>query len=116
MLKLLQGIPIPVLLVIATTLEVSGDALIRSGVYRDGNGLGRVAIFCAGGLLLFGYGYFLNTAPVEFGRIVGLYIATLFIIWQLVSFLVSRAVPTLPVLTGGLLIIAGGLIVTFWQK
>jgi len=25
---------------------------------------------------------FLNLAPIEFGRVVGLYIATLFVVWQ----------------------------------
>jgi hypothetical protein len=114
MFSYLQAIPIPLLLLIATTLEVSGDAAVRLGIYSHSTGVSRVAWFCLGGLLLLGYGSFLNTAPVEFGRIVGLYIATLFVVWQIINFLVFRTLPTLPICVGGLLVIAGGLIITFW--
>jgi hypothetical protein len=113
MFKVLQSIPIPLLLVLATTLEVSGDAVVRLALYNS-VGVSRLALLGAGALLLLGYGSFLNTAPVEFGRVVGLYIATLFVVWQIITFMVFRTVPTLPVCAGGLLIIAGGLIITFW--
>jgi hypothetical protein len=113
MLSFFQSLPIPVLLLIATTLEVSGDAVVRLGLYNR-VGPGRVALLVAGALLLLGYGSFLNTAPVDFGRVVGLYIATLFVVWQIINFLVFRALPNLPVCVGGLLIISGGLIITFW--
>jgi hypothetical protein len=52
---------------------------------------------------------------VEFGRIVGLYIATLFIVWQVINFIVFRTLPGLPVCLGGALVIVGGLIITFWR-
>jgi small multidrug resistance family-3 protein len=52
---------------------------------------------------------------VEFGRVVGLYIATLFVVWQIVGFVAFRSIPGLPILLGGALIIAGGSIVTFWE-
>src|SRR5579862_6875742 len=113
MFKPIQSIPIPLLLLIATVLEVSGDAVVRLALYNSA-GLSRLALLCAGALLLLGYGSFLNTAPVDFGRVVGLYIATLFIVWQVINFLVFRALPSLPVCVGGLLIITGGLIITFW--
>jgi uncharacterized membrane protein len=78
-------------LLIATTLEVSGDALARIAIY-DRAGLLRIVLMLAAAVLLLGYGFALNLAPVEFRHVVGLYIATLF---------------------GGALIVAGGLIVTF---
>jgi hypothetical protein len=114
MFKLLQTVPITVLLLIATTLEVSGDALVRLGIYNHAGPV-RIGLFLAGAALLWGYGAFLNTAPVEFGRIVGLYIATLFVVWQVINFLVFRTVPGLPMWLGGSLIITGGLIVNFWR-
>jgi small multidrug resistance family-3 protein len=114
MFKAIQAIPIPLLLLIATTLEVSGDAVVRLAIHQH-TGLVRAGGFLAGALLLLGYGFFLNTAPVEFGRIVGLYIATLFVVWQVINFLVFRAVPGLPVVLGGALVVAGGLIITFWH-
>ncbi|MHB8476030.1 MAG: hypothetical protein ACYDBZ_07075 [Steroidobacteraceae bacterium] len=114
MLKLLQGVHPLVLLLIATTLEVSGDAVIRIGLYGQ-SGANRIALFLAGAALLFGYGSFLNVAPIVFGRVVGLYIATLFVVWQLINYFAFRTLPTLPVYVGGGLVIAGGAIITFWQ-
>jgi hypothetical protein len=114
MLKVLQAVPIPLLLLIATILEVSGDAVVRLAIYQHA-GFARLACFLAGAALLFGYGAFLNTAPVEFGRIVGLYIATLFVVWQVINFIVFRTTPELPVWLGGTLVVAGGLIITFWR-
>ena len=46
---------------------------------------------------------------------VGLYIATLFVVWQVINFVAFRSLPTLPVVIGGVLILAGGSIVTFWH-
>jgi small multidrug resistance family-3 protein len=100
------------LLIAATGLEVTGDALIRKGLY-DHAGLWRVGLFLAGMALLTGYGTFLNLAPLEFGQVVGLYIATLFVMWQAINFLIFRTVPTVPILLGGLMIVAGGLVVSF---
>lgn len=114
MLKLLQNVPLPVLLIAATLLETNGDAVVRMGIFQH-TGSWRIAMMLAGALLLFGYGFLLNIAPVEFGRIVGLYIATLFVVWQVTNFMAFRALPGLPVLVGGTLIVAGGLIVTYWH-
>ena len=99
-------------LLLATTIEVSGDAIVRIGIYRHA-GITRFGLFLIGASFLFGYGYCLNRAPVEFGTVVGLYIATLFFVWQVINFAVFRTLPTLPTLVGGAFIIAGGLIVTF---
>jgi hypothetical protein len=101
-------------LLVATILEVSGDAIVRIGIYNHA-GLMCVPLMLAGASLLFGYGFSLNLAPVEFRQVVGLYIATLFIIWQVINFLFFRTLPNLPILTGGALIVTGGLIVTFWK-
>ena len=101
-------------LLLATTLEVSGDALVRIAMYNQTGGT-RGASMLAGAALLFGYGFSLNLAPLEFGQVVGLYIATLFVVWQAINFVTFRTPPTLPVLVGGALIIAGGLVVTFWK-
>jgi hypothetical protein len=114
MLKTLQNIPIPLLLLVATTLEVSGDATVRLAIYQH-VGLTRFALLLGGAALLLGYGCLLNTAPVDFGRIVGLYIATLFVVWQIINFLVFRAPPGLPVWVGGALVVTGGLIITYWK-
>ena len=101
-------------LILATTLEVTGDAIIRIGLGRHVAAV-KGAYFAAGAVLLFGYGLSLNLAPIEFHRVAGIYIATLFIVWQIISFLIFRSVPTIPILIGGALIVLGGLIVAFWN-
>jgi small multidrug resistance family-3 protein len=113
-MKLLAGMPVLAFLVIATALEVSGDALIRKSLFEQ-TGLARLGLFLLGGALLAGYGTFLNLAPLEFGQVVGLYIATLFVMWQIINFVFFRDLPTLPILAGGVLIVTGGLIVSFWK-
>jgi small multidrug resistance family-3 protein len=100
------------LLVLATTMETAGDALVRMGLY-DRVGLSRIPMLAVGAVLLFGYGLMLNLAPLPFERVVGLYIATLFIIWQVVSYISFRAVPNMTILICGAFIIVGGLIVSF---
>ena len=103
-----------VLLLIATTLEVSGDAIVRMAIFKH-IGLARIALALIGAALLFGYGVSLNLAPLEFRQVVGLYIATLFVVWQIINVVAFRTFPNLPIVIGGALIVAGGLIVTFWS-
>lgn len=101
-------------LVVATSFEAVGDAVVRIGIAQN-SWLPRCLLFAAGAILLFGYGLSVNLAPVEFGRVVGLYVATLFIVWQLVNWVVFRSPPVAPVLVGGLLIVVGGAVVTLWK-
>jgi hypothetical protein len=102
-------------LILATTLEVTGDAVVRLAIYNHA-GLTRLVLMLAGAALLFGYGSSLNLAPIEFRRVVGLYIATLFVVWQIINFVFFRTLPNFPVLSGGAFIVIGGLIVTFWKS
>ncbi len=115
MLKTLSTLPPILFLVIATTLEVSGDAVIRRAIY-DYQGVARLSLAVGGAALLFGYGTAVNLAPIEFHKVAGLYIATLFVVWQVVSFVAFRSIPSLPILIGGALIVTGGLLVTFWKQ
>ena len=108
----MQNLSPIIFILIATILEVSGDALVRMAIYKH-TGLIRLALMLTGAGLLFGYGFSLNLAPVEFGQVVGLYIATLFIVWQIINFMAFQALPTTPIMFGGLLIVTGGLIITF---
>jgi hypothetical protein len=114
MLKIIQNFHPLIFLIVATVAEVSGDALIRKGIYQY-SGLAALGAFAIGALLLFIYGFTVNLTPIEFGQVAGLYIATLFVTWQVINFIAFRAVPSLPILVGGGLIVLGGLIVTFWK-
>jgi hypothetical protein len=114
MIKVLQSVHPLMLLIIATTLEVIGDTVVRLAIY-DHAGPARVGLFMVGATFLLGYGTFVNLSRVEFSRVVGLYIATLFVVWQLINFAVFRTPPALPMVAGGAMIIAGGALVTFWR-
>src|SRR5579871_5818328 len=102
-------------LIAATAFEVSGDAIVRLGLGSRVMAA-KGAFFLAGAACLFIYGLCLNLAPLPFHRVVGIYIATLFLMWQLISFLFFRSLPSLPVIVGGVLIVAGGLVVAFWGQ
>ncbi|HMJ46264.1 MAG TPA: hypothetical protein VK498_03000 [Ferruginibacter sp.] len=113
-MKFIQSVHPIVFLLIATILEVSGDAIIRMSMYNH-SGAARIGLGLAGAILLFGYGFFLNLTPVEFGQVVGLYIATLFVVWQVINYIAFHTLPTLPIIVGGILVVTGGLIITFWK-
>ena len=103
-----------VFLITATALETVGDAVVRLGLMRDA-WLPRGAFFAVGAAFLFGYGLSLNLAPVEFSRVVGLYIAILFVMWQVVNLVVFHDPPAAAVIVGGVFIVFGGALVTFWR-
>jgi len=114
MMKLIQNTHPIFFLLAATILEVTGDAIIRKCIYEH-TGAVRIGFGIIGIILLFGYAFFLNLAPVEFGQVVGLYIATLFVVWQVINYIAFSKVPTLPIMVGGILVVAGGMIITFWK-
>jgi len=115
MIKPLENIHPIFFLIVATLLEVCGDAIIRTSIYNH-TGLMRIGLMLLGAMLLFGYGFSLNLAPLEFGKVVGLYIATLFVVWQVINYFAFHTLPSLPIIVGGTMIVAGGLIITFWKQ
>jgi drug/metabolite transporter (DMT)-like permease len=99
---------------VATILEATGDAVLRVALHHPSLPL-RIALFVLGGALLTAYGTSLNLAPVAFAAVTGVYIATLFVVFQITNYIFFRTAPTLPVFVGGALIVAGGLIVSLWR-
>jgi small multidrug resistance family-3 protein len=102
------------LLLAATTLEAGGDAVVRLGL-QAATPAARLLLMLAGAAILFGYGLTLNLAPLDFGRLIGAYVATFFVVAQIINLVVFRSPPSLPILVGGGLIVAGGAIVTLWR-
>jgi len=98
----------------ATVFEAVGDAIVRSALHQ-GNLRARIGLFLLGSICLTLYGTSLNLAPVEFAQVVGFYIAMLFIMFQIANYAFFRVIPTVPVLAGGSLVIAGGLIIGLWR-
>jgi drug/metabolite transporter (DMT)-like permease len=98
----------------ATILEATGDAIVRIALHREASPA-RIGLFLTGAILLTLYGTSLNLAPVEFAAVTGLYVATLFVVFQITNYIFFRTTPTPAVLVGGALIVAGGLIVSMWR-
>ena len=69
-----------------------------------------------GGLVLFSYGYVVNTPPWAFGRLLGIYVVLFFVIAQLISWLVFEQPPSTGVLVGGVFVVIGGAIMSVWSK
>ena len=77
--------------------------------------MARAGLMLAGGVTLYFYGLTLNLAPLDWGRLVGGYVATFFVVGQVINLVAFKTAPTLPIAVGGALIVAGGLVITLWQ-
>ena len=94
----------------AAVLEVGGDAIIRAGLHRS-QVASKLALFLLGACILFAYGWVVNAPPWEFGKLLGVYVVFIFLVAQLISFLAFGQKPSTAVLLGGMLIVAGGLVI-----
>jgi hypothetical protein len=99
-------------LFVSALLEAGGDAFVRAGL-RTPSALTRALLFAVGGIVLFGYGYFVNAVPWDFGRVLGLYLVFFFVVAQLISWLVFGQPPSRGVLLGGVFIVLGGVIIAW---
>ena len=98
-------------LLLAAALEAGGDALVRVGLHRNVLWQ-RVAIFLIAAALLFAYGWTVNSPPWDFGKLLGIYVVFFFVIAQLIAWLIFNRTPSLAVLMGGTLIVAGGIVLS----
>ncbi len=98
----------------ATVLEASGDAIVRIALHHQSFSA-RIGLFLLGYILLALYGTSLNLAPIEFAAVTGMYVATLFVVFQIVNYLFFGVLPTPAVLVGGGFIVVGGLTVALWR-
>jgi hypothetical protein len=101
--------------IVATVIEAVGDAVMRMALQNSYALPGRIALFGLASILLAMYGLFLNLAPVEFATVTGIYLASLFIMFQIVNYLFFGHTPTSGVLLGGSFIVADAAIIYFWK-
>jgi drug/metabolite transporter (DMT)-like permease len=99
--------------VAATIFEAVGDAVMRVALRSPYALPGRIGLFALASFLLTMYGLFLNLAPVEFATVTGIYLASLFIAFQIVNYLFFRHTPGPGVLLGGTFILTGAAIIYF---
>src|SRR5262249_61605083 len=94
-------------LVLGAALEIIGDATIRYGLTRS-----TTAWLIVGGTLLVAYGFVVNAnRSVDFGSLMGVYIAVFFVVSQAVAGALLAERPSAGRLVGGGVIVAGGRVV-----
>lgn len=98
----------------ATIFEAAGDAIVRIALHHQSLSA-RIGLFLLGYTLLAFYGTSLNLAPVEFAAVTGMYVAVLFVVFQITNFAFFGILPTPAVLVGGAFIVIGGLTVALWR-
>jgi multidrug transporter EmrE-like cation transporter len=99
------------ILLLAAALEAAGDAIIRVGLHTSATWQ-RLTMFVVAAVVLFAYGWTVNAPPWDFGKLLGLYVVFFFIMAQLISWLFFKQPPSLMVLLGGALIVAGGIVIS----
>ena len=102
-------------IVAATIFEAVGDAVMRIALRSPNSLPGRITLFGLASVLLAIYGMFLNLAPVEFATATGIYLASLFVMFQIVNYVLFRQAPSTGVVLGGAFIVTGAAIVYFWK-
>ena len=101
-------------IIAATIFEAVGDALMRIALHYHVMP-SRLFLFASATILLAMYGASLNLAPVEFAEATGIYIASLFIVFQAVNYLFFHQKPTPGILVGGIFIVTGAIIISVWK-
>ncbi len=101
-------------LTLAAFLEAWGDSFFQVSFYRS-SGFGRVLAFLAGAAVLAAYGSIVNVPRWDFGKLLGGYVVLFFLMAQILNRVRFGQSPTLPIYAGGGLIVAGGLVIAFWN-
>ncbi len=92
------------ILIGAALLEILGDAMTRLGL------AGRNWWIVAGAITLAAYGLLVNQTRLDFGRLMGVYIAVFFTVSQVVAWVMFRQVPDGRIALGGAFVILGGIL------
>lgn len=98
------------ILILAALLEAGGDAILRAGLH-SATLWRRALLFAVAAAVLLAYGWTVNRPPWDFGKLLGLYVVFFFVVAQLISWLAFKQPPSLQVLCGGGLIVAGGVVI-----
>ena len=104
-----------VFLTVAAILESYGDSCFQAAMYHS-KGSASAGVAIAGAVVLVAYGVMVNLPRWDFGRLIGIYVAVFFISAQVINRVRFGHAPTPPIYAGGALIVAGGLVMTFWNS
>jgi small multidrug resistance family-3 protein len=102
-------------LLLAALLEAYGDSSFQTALYRT-SGNRRIIAFLGGAACLAAYGLVVNIPRWDFGKLLGIYVVFFFLVAQGINWVRFGQSPTLPVVMGGSLIVAGGAIIAAFGK
>jgi len=91
-----------------------GDSFLHASSYRSSRALRRVS-FAAGAMVLVACGSMVNAPGWDFGKLLGVYVAMLFVTAQLVNGILFGISPAAPLRVGGGLFLAGAAAAAFWR-
>jgi hypothetical protein len=74
------------ILLLAAILEAGGDAIVRVGLHKT-LFWQKSVLFALAGVVLFAYGWTVNSPPWDFGKLLGLYVVFFFLTAQVISWL-----------------------------
>ena len=98
-------------LTLAAFLEAYGDSCFQSALYRS-LGVTRALAFAGGAISLTAYGLLVNAPRWDFGRLLGVYVVLFFLLAQIIAHVRFGQSPSLSILVGGALIVAGGTVIS----
>lgn len=98
----------------AAFLEAFGDSCFQAAMYHS-SGWASAAAVALGAAVLIAYGVMVNLSRWDFGRLIGVYVAVFFVSAQIINRMRFGHAPTLPICAGGALIVAGALVMAFWN-
>ncbi len=104
-----------VLLLVAAFLEAYGDSCFQAGLYRS-SGMSRLFAFLLGAGSLVSYGLVVNAPRWEFGKLLGVYVVFFFLCAQIIARIKFGQVPSTSVLVGGIMIVIGGVVISFSSR
>jgi small multidrug resistance family-3 protein len=102
----MHSVRLAALLVGAAILEVGGDALVRIGLQR------RAMPMLAGAACLVAYGVVVNLGSLNFGRLMGIYIVTFFVVSQIIAAALFGQLPTARAAAAGVLMVCAAVLLS----
>jgi small multidrug resistance family-3 protein len=100
-----------VVLVLAATLEVAGDAFVRAGLRGRG-----IAFVVLGFLVLGSYGLVVNLLDLDFSRLLGVYIGVFAVVSVMTGRLVFHDRVPISTWSGLAIILTGSLVIYVGQR
>ena len=81
------------ILFLAALLEAGDYAFIRAGLHKP-LFWQKATLFAVAAVVLFAYGYTVNSPPWDFGKLLGLYVVFFFLTAQAISWLAFKQFPS----------------------